>query len=237
MATVSSAELSQQVASLYIGSDRFYGALLNAPGLAFNATTTFESILQYEISYAIGGYLRQEFFYTNADLNTYSGGVSVDTKQISFTHSASPATAWSVTHVAIIRSASINSSTNVKSVLSTFNQSGTGVDITNNRITVSNYSDLADGYKVVIEPPAGQSLPTGISGATIYYVKLAGGNEIELYTNPALTTIVDITGVSAGTALIRNANGSLFGLQALLTPVTISGTQTATYNININQGS
>ena len=238
MATVSAEELNNQVVDLYTGTDYFYGLLLNAPGTTFTGASTLEDVLAFEIDSTIGGYERQEFYYVAGDINSYSAGVSVDAKRITFTNGAvaGPSTNWDVTHVAVIRSLATRSASNVKSDYCTFDQSGSGVDVVNNRLTVSSTTYLANGYAAIVYPPSGQSLPAGISADTIYYVKVVSSGIIELYTDEALSTIVDITGVSAGTGLIKNANGNLFGTYALTSNVTVAGTQSVIYDISINQG-
>lgn len=236
MATVTAGELTNQVTSLYAGTDFFYGALLDSQGTTFSETTTLASILEFEIPANIGDYVRQEFNYTSGDINAYSGGVSVDAKRITFLYSGSTTTLWTATHLAVIKAPSLLSSTNVKSVLSTFDQSGSGVDIANNRITVSTYSNFHDGDKVTLEPAAATSLPAGIATATAYYVKKIATSQIELYTDESLTTIVDITGTSTGTGSIKNANGTLFGYYALPATIQVGPGQSLIYDIGINQG-
>jgi len=238
MAIISAEELNNQVVDLYTGTDYFYGLLLNAPGTTFTGASTLEDVLAFEVNSSIGGYERQEFYYVSGDINTYSGGVSVDAKRITFTNNAiaGPSTNWDVTHVAVIRSPLTLSASNVKSNYCTFNQSATGVDIVSNRLTVSSTTFLANGYAAIVYPASGQSLPAGITADTVYYVKVISSGIIELYTTSALSTIVDITGVSAGIGFIKNANGNLFGTYALPSSVTVAGTQSVIYDISVKQG-
>lgn len=236
MATITASELTNQVENVYAGSDRFYGLLTRNNGGTFTVNTTLQQIIANEVSSTIGGYQRIEFYYQAADINTYAAGVSVDAKRITFTHDGTGTGDWTFDHMAIIRVPAIKSSQSVKSVLSTFDLSGTGVDIANNRIIVSNYTNFDNGDKVTISPFTGNTLPAGISAGTIYYIKKISPDKIELYSNSSLTTIVDITGISSGTGIIRNANGVLVGFHSLGTTYTVSALQSVVFDISFNQG-
>jgi parallel beta-helix repeat protein len=82
----------------------------------------------------------------------------------------------------------------------------TDVDDTNDRITLT-------AHDFVTEDPvqlsnSGGALPTGLSASTTYYVKKVADDDdtIELYSDSALTSIVDITGQGTGTQTITTAN-------------------------------
>lgn len=236
MATVAATELTNQVISNYAGADRFYGLLINNTGSGFTVNTSLETIISNEIPESPGGYQRLEFFYSTADINTYLAGVSVDAKRLTFTHDATGTGNWQFNNIAIVRIPSIKSSQSVKPILSTFDQSGSDVDIVNNRITVSTYSNFDDGDKVILTPPSGTNLPAGLAELTIYYVKKVSPDKIELYSDEGLTSIVDITGFSTGTALIRNANGTLVGFHDLGTNITVTPLQSIVFDVSFNQG-
>jgi hypothetical protein len=235
MAIVSAAELTKQAELLYAGSEYFYAILLNLQSVP-TVSTELKDVVLEELSESIGNYSRQEFFYTNADINAYSSGVSVDSKRVTFTYGGSTTSLWTVNYIGIIKAPSVLSSTNTKRILSTFDMSGTGVDILNNRITVSNYANFTDGDQVILTPSTGQSLPAGLAESTIYYVKTAGSSQVELYSDSALTTVIDITNVSTGTGTIYNVNGRLFGLHALSSAIQAGPGQSLIYDIAINQG-
>lgn len=237
MATVSASELTNQVSENYAGGDRFYGLLVNHTGSALTVNNTLAEVVVNEISYTAGGYQRIEFFYSSSDINTYSSGVSVDAKRLTFTHDGTGSGNWTFNNIAILRVPAVKSSQSVKSVLSTFDQSGTGVDIVNNRITVSTYTNFDDGDQVLLAPPTAGLLPAGISTGTIYYVKKVSPDKIELHSNSNLSAIVDITGVSTGTGIIRNANGVLVGFHNLGASTTISALQSIVFDVSFNQGS
>lgn len=237
MATVAATELTNQVANSYAGADRFYGLLVNNIGSGLTVNTTLQEVIANEIPQSPGGYQRLEFFYSDTDINTYAAGVSVDAKRLTFTHDASGTGDWTFNNVAIIRVPAVKSSQSVKPILSTFDQSGAGVDIVNNRITVSAYANFDDGDKVILSPPAGTALPAGLAQVTIYYVKKVSPDKIELHSNPNLSTIVDITGFSSGTGVIRNANGVLVGFHDLGSSVTVTPLQSIVFDVSFNQGS
>lgn len=105
-------------------------------------------------------------------------------------------------------------------------------DASTNRLTVVAHS-LVNGDKVVPTADAGGTLPSGLSN-TIYYAKLIDTNTIELYTDSALTTIVDFTSNGSGTLRLRYANGN-FELYQVYGSSTIpdGGTQTISWTWNI----
>jgi hypothetical protein len=238
MATVASSELTSQVTDLYTGTDRFYALLMDDTSTTFGATSTYLEIIENEVDPDIGGYLRQEFSYSSGDINTYSSGVSLDSKRVTFTHNGTPTTQWSVSHVAVVRAPGSRSTLNVKPRLGTFDLSATGTDTATDRVTIgtSDWALINDADRIVIDPYQGVTLPAGLAVSTYYYVKKVGTDELEFYTDEALTTIVDITGVSAGFGLIKNATGTLFGVHELASPITVSPTQSILYDIGINQG-
>lgn len=235
MPTLVAEEYNDQVVNLYTGADYFYGLLTLNTGSQYDVNTSIVSVVSDEISPLVGGYGRLEFSYTSADINAYSAGVSVDSKRLTFTHDGSATGDWVFNKIAIIRVPSVKSSQSVKPVLSTFDQTN-DVDLVNNRITVSSYSDFDNGDAVVLKSGAGVSLPAGISGTTKYYVKKISPDKIELYTDSLLTSIVDITGTSTGTAVIKNANGVLVGFHDLGGQFTVTALQSVVYDIAFNQG-
>lgn len=238
MAVVASSELTSQVTTLYTGTDRFYALLVNNPGANLDASATYLQVIEQELDPDIGGYLRQEFIYSSTDINAYSAGVSVDSKRVTFTHNGTPTTQWSISHVAVVRAPSSRNTINVKPRLGTFDLSATGTDPATDRITISasDWANIVDGDRVVIDPYQGVTLPAGLAINTYYYVKKVGTNQLELYSDVALSTIVDITGVSAGFGFLQNATGTLLGIHELPSTVNVSATQTVLYDISINQG-
>lgn len=243
MAVVSAEELLVQVQTLYTGADYFYALLVNDGGVTFDVNSTLEDIIRKEQDPTIGGYQRKEVIYTSGDINTYNSGISIDAKTVTYTHSNVPTTTdWSVTHVAVVRAPSSKSATNVLPVLSTFDMSGSGTDIANDTINVSAITNFSDGDPVVITCGATNSLPAGLQSASDattsdkLYIKKTTGNLMELYSDSGLTTKVDITGVSSGTGDIRNAVGNLLGFYELSATLPVAGTQTITFDIDVNQG-
>jgi len=238
MATVSAEELNVQVERLYTGTDYFYACLVDTAGATVAAGTSLVDFLDYEQDPDVGGYLRKEFNYASTDINVYNSGVSVDAKRVTYTHDGTgPAnTDWDVTHVVVVRAPLSKSQTNVKPILSTFDMSGSGVDIANDRINVSTITNFADGDPVVIKPDPSATLPAGIATGTKYYVKKDTGNFIKLATDVGLSTFVDITGVSSGAGNIQNAIGSIVGYYELPTSLSVSATQSVSYDLDFNQG-
>lgn len=238
MATIVSDELTSQVTALYTGSDNFYALLMSDSGANYNASSTYLDVVDVELDPDIGAYARQEFSYGTSDINAYNAGVSVDSKRVTFTHGGTPITAWTVSHVAVVRAPASRSAVNQKPILANFDLDNTEVDAATDRVTVDavDYSNFIDGDRIVLQPFQGAVLPAGLANATYYYVKKVGTNQLEFYSDEALSTIVDITGVSTGTAYIQNAIGTLFGVYELASPVSVAATQSVIYDIAINQG-
>lgn len=243
MAIVSAEELVTQVIQLYTGTDYFYALLVNDQGSILSETTSLEEVLVLEQDEDIGAYVRKELIYTSADINAYSGGVSLVDKRALFTHSGTPSTVdWTITHVAVVRAPASRSSTNVLPVLSTFDMSATGTDIASDSVAVSTIANFTDGDAVVIITKGGSVLPSGLESPTSnssspkLYIKKGTGNSVQFYSDALLTTLVDITAVSTGVGYIKNATGNLVGLFEPANSITVSATQSVTFDININQG-
>lgn len=101
-AKISAAELSAQVTSRF--QDQYFEArLINAPGVSYAPGTTDDAaFLAQELTLGTGGYARQSFYYTVADVATYSdGGVGLAQKATIFAHDGS-ATTMDFTHVALV---------------------------------------------------------------------------------------------------------------------------------------
>lgn len=103
-AKVSATELVAQVNAQYVGS-YFEVALLNSPGTVYSPGVTNETTLinNSELAPGTGGYERQVFRYTSADVGGYSDeGVPLSTKSAIFTHDGT-ANAITFTHAVLLR--------------------------------------------------------------------------------------------------------------------------------------
>ena len=74
-----------------------------------------------------------------------------------------------------------------------------------NRLTVTAHG-LSNGDAVVPSSDPASTLPTGMS-AIAYYAKAIDANTVELYTESALTNIVDFSDAGSGTLRLRYAQG------------------------------
>lgn len=70
------------------------------------------------------------------------------------------------------------------------------VDTATNRVTLSASSDLPDAWKVSFSSTG--TLPAPLSAATAYYAKRISATVFEVYSDSAMTTVVDITNSGAG---------------------------------------
>ena len=80
------------------------------------------------------------------------------------------------------------------------------VDTANDRLTSTAHA-LSNGQRVTVRSTS--TLPGGISANTIYFVSVFDANQIRLFTDAALTSLVNITSAGGGTIELCNANGRL----------------------------
>lgn len=86
-----------------------------------------------------------------------------------------------------------------------------------NRITITSHG-YSDSDQVVVRAPGGTTLATGLTDDTVYYVSSIDANTIELYTDSALTSIVNLTAQGTGTHVIYKIAAPSVGA----TPTTIT---------------
>jgi hypothetical protein len=92
-----------------------------------------------------------------------------------------------------------------------------------NRLTVTAHG-LTNADPVTLTVDTGGTYPSNgqsVTGSTLLYAKSIDANTIELYTDVALTTIVDFTDSGSGTRRIRYAKGDWDVVVVPVTPVTI----------------
>jgi hypothetical protein len=90
------------------------------------------------------------------------------------------------------------------------------LDDANDRFTTSSHL-LFDGVGIRFNAGAG-TIPTGLTGGTLYYAKIITANQFEVYSDSALTTKVNFTGGSGtifwyedgGTHSVKEFSGNLF---------------------------
>lgn len=74
----------------------------------------------------------------------------------------------------------------------------TNVNTSLDTITITDHG-LSDGVSCVISEVSGNTLPAPLASGGTYYVKTNGANSISLYTDSALTELVDLTTAGTGT--------------------------------------
>ena len=205
-AKISAAELSAQVANRF--QDQYFEArLINAPGVSYTPGTTDDAtFLAGEVAIGTGGYRRQTFNYSLADIATYSdGGVGLAQKATVFAQDGT-STVIDFTHVALVWS-----SGNASALAGTLaaaptagndgsytsipvdSTSGSGVGLTLD-ITVANSGAAASDYTVTINSPG-----YGYAAAdtvTIDDATLAGAGVIATGAGP-LTVAIDTVNVAS----------------------------------------
>ena len=75
------------------------------------------------------------------------------------------------------------------------------VNTTTNRITLTSHG-YVNNDQVVFGVNSGSTLSSGLTANTRYHVKVIDANTIELYSDVALTTIIDITSTGSGTQFL-----------------------------------
>jgi hypothetical protein len=75
------------------------------------------------------------------------------------------------------------------------------VNTTTNRLTLTSHG-YTNADSVVFQVPAGSTLAAGLTANTRYYAKVIDANTLEIYTDLALSSIVDITTAGTGTQII-----------------------------------
>lgn len=103
----------------------------------------------------------------------------------------------------------------------------TAVDPATNRITATGHG-LSNGTRVTVRATAGGTLPAGLTAGGTYYAKAVDANTVELYTEAALTTVVDITADGTGSMQILNCAGAVHSVWTQSPAISILDGQTHT---------
>jgi hypothetical protein len=178
---------------LELTQSNIYIILLNVTG-TISATSSDAEILQYECIQSAGGYAPQPLSYT-AGSSTFDTGSNYQKYDatVAFTEAVSGA-GYSFTHAARIQGRGANANKQVSSI-----------DTSTDRLTVLNHG-LTNGDFVFVTSTG--TLPGGLS-IQKYYAKTIDADNLELYTDSALTAKVDITSAGTGSAYLRYANGTV----------------------------
>ena len=236
-AKISAAELSAQVSNRF--QDQYFEARLidsptsYTPGQGVDDAT----FLSNEVAIGIGGYARQTFFYSAADIATYSdGGVGLSPKATVFAHDGG-ATAIDFTHVALVWSTGNATALGANPTVApsaavdgTYysvpmdSTSGSGVGLTVN-ITVANSGASTSDYTVALVSPGygfTASDTVTITDATLASVGAITGGAGDL------TFTVDTIHTAA------NA-GQLLAVSQTTNPVSLIGGYEAVFYWNLKQ--
>ena len=236
-AKISAAELSAQVTNRF--QDQYFEARLIDSPTSYTPGQGVDdaSFLANEVAIGTGGYARQTFFYSVADIATYSdGGVGLSPKATVFAHDGG-ATAIDFTHVALVWSTdnATSVSTNPTAAPSggvdgTYygipmdSTNGSGVGLTVN-ITVANSGLTAGDYTIALVSPG-----YGFSAADTVTITDATLASIGAITGGAgdLTFTVDTVHTAA------NA-GQLLAVSQTTNPVSLIGGYEAVFYWNLKQ--
>lgn len=103
----------------------------------------------------------------------------------------------------------------------------TGVDTATDLITTSSNHNLTQGQAVTLATTG--TLPTGLSAATVYYVIVSTPTVFGLattYVNSQAGTLINITGVGAGTSTVVIQAGANVGIPYFLnTPLFLNASE------------
>lgn len=178
-------------AGVAVPSQTAYHSILTN-GLTITDTATMTDIIAAEV--AGNGYARQPITFSDT-----RGWDATDSRVESgfsntWAHAATGANlSWS--GVVVIADSSAWTRKTVSSV-----------DTANDRLTVTGHG-LSNGQRVTVRSTS--TIPGGITANTIYFVSVFDANQIRLFTDAGLTTLVNITSAGGGTIEICNANGRL----------------------------
>ena len=236
-AKISAAELSAQVSSRF--EDQYFEARLINSGTSYTPGQGADdaSFLANEVAIGTGGYTRQTFFYSAADIATYSdGGVGLSSKATVFSHDGG-ATAIDFTHVALVWStgnaktvsaiptaapSAGNDGTYYGVPLDSTSGSGTGLTVD---ITVANSGASFSDYTVALVSPG-----YGFSATDTVTITDATLASIGAITGGAgdLTFTVDTVHTAT------NA-GQLLAVSQTTNPVSLVGGYEAVFYWNLKQ--
>lgn len=177
-------------------------------------TTSLAEILDGEPFQAVGEYNPQNFTYT-AGTSTYdatSGYQKAPDVTVEF---SSASVGFSHTHVLLWQGRG-----------TTANKQISSIDTSTDVITVTAHG-LLNGDRAFIRSTG--SLP---GGALVqrYYVKATGLDTLELYTDSALTTKVNLTSTGSGTLYLQYATGNLFDYTS--NPGSVNAGQTKSFIVS-----
>jgi hypothetical protein len=104
------------------------------------------------------------------------------------------------------------------------------INTSTNRITITSHG-YSDANEVVLRLPFGSNstLMGGVTAETRYYCKVIDANTIELYTDQALTTIVDISSVGSGAQLLFKVQSRLVDAADITLTVPIGSLSISNY--------
>lgn len=89
---------------------------------------------------------------------------------------------------------------------------------------------LANGDRLMF---SGDALPGGISGTIRYYVRVLSANSISLYTDAALTTLVNISSSGSGIMQARYASGIIAAIIAESPAIALEANQSYNYEVTL----
>ena len=170
--------------------NKFFLILTNAS--TFTDTSDLVAIIQQEVA-QVSGYSRQQ--YKPATAGTYDaaqGRYEMPPVTLTFTAASGP--------IQFDRAVLVSDGSAEANKIFT-------ADASTNRLTIT-ASGLVNGDRVVPTADPGGTLPAGMS-AIAYYAKSIDANTVELYLEPALTTILDFTTNGSGTLRLRYAQGNV----------------------------
>lgn len=111
------------------------------------------------------------------------------------------------------------------------NASISSVTNASSRVAVTGHA-VTNGDAIMITADSGGTLPTGISGTTVYYGKSIDANTVEVYTDSGLTTLATMSNAGTLPLRLRYARGTPVAIANAATSQTIAAGNTWPFSIN-----
>lgn len=222
--TIAQAELGRIMSAAYSGKV-LTAALINASSPP-DVNDSIAAWIRYELTEGTNGYARfQSSALTGGSYDAVDGRYEQDVISVEFAASGGTLT---YTHVLLLLDAAADGQAGASITAST------GVNTSTDTLTATAHG-LSDGNAVTITADAGGSLPTGLSAGVLYYVDSTGTDTVTLHTATPVSgsNRVDLTTTGSGTLRLRKCAGSVYGVLAESSAVSIADGQTIAYNVTL----
>jgi hypothetical protein len=223
-AALTQAELARVMSEAYSGKV-LTAALVNA-ATAPATDAGVASWLQYELAEGTNSYARfQSSTLTGGSYSSSAGRYEQQAVSVQFAASGGSLV---YSHVVLLLDAAADGQAGAALTASS------AVDPATDVITVASHG-LSDGDAVTVTVDSGGTMPGGLTAGTLYYADSVTSSTITLHTATPVASgnKVNITSTGSGTLRVRKCAGSVYGILAETSAVTISDGQTIGYSVKL----